>query len=227
MNPERGTRNAGSRPAPLILTCFAVRQEAAHFQPAASNPLLITGIGPRNAEHSLQSALTRQRPSLVLTCGFAGGLNPELQRGDIVFNATDAEWLTVPLQRLGARPAKFHCSERIAVTTAGKRHLRLRTGADVVEMESGIISLRCREQGIPAATIRVISDDAATDLPLDFNALAKTDGNISYSRLSLALLSSPATIPKLIRFQRELDACAKRLGRLLAELMRGSLQATP
>lgn len=227
MSVERGAQNSGPGHAPLILTCFAVRQEAGYFQPATSNPVLITGIGSRNAEQSLQSALARQRPALVLTCGFAGGLNPELHRGDIVFDATDAEWLTIPLQRLGARPAKFHCSDRIAVTADDKRQLRLQTGADVVEMESGIIRLRCHEQGIPAATLRVISDDAVTDLPIDFNALAKTDGNISYSRLSLVLLGSPATIPKLVRFQRELDACAKRLGSLLDELVRDSLQATP
>src|SRR5437879_1353068 len=124
----------------MTLVCFAVKEEAAPFKAAlASRPdiqVLLTGMGQRNAEKSLRSALPRTAavsetsrrnvpnardsqtpnaaavlplpkgegrgegeqtvhqpsipenitpplhhsttPSLVLTCGFAGGLNPEL-----------------------------------------------------------------------------------------------------------------------------------------------------
>ena len=77
--------------------------------PAAS--ILITGIGRRNAEKSVREFLAGHSggasvpasrsqdapasqarlvsslapPILVLTCGFAGGLNPDLKPGDVVF----------------------------------------------------------------------------------------------------------------------------------------------
>jgi adenosylhomocysteine nucleosidase len=202
-----------------VLVCFAVRDEAKHFHAPASTTTLVTGIGARNAAASLKSALERSLPRLVLTCGYAGGLDPQLPRGDVIFDASDASELAARLKQLGARPANFHCSGRIAVTMAEKQSLREQTRADAVEMESGIIRGMCRERGIAAATIRVISDDARTDLPLDFNRLAKPDGNISYARLALTLLRSPGHIPRLRAFQQELDVCSRRLGAVLEGLL--------
>ena len=148
--------------------------------PAAS--ILITGIGRRNAEKSarefLGSAPPRVRrltprqpqkqttgrrsqhaqgacaPELVLTCGFAGGLNPDLKLGDVVFeifssssrrelaqteigNQLEPTYVGCyeQLAAAGAKPAKFFCADRIATTVAEKKKLRMETGADAVEMK--------------------------------------------------------------------------------------------
>lgn len=211
MNSPRHTGDKG------IVICFAVRDEARHFSPADSSQtrVIVTGIGHKNARKSFLDAIAACRPALVLTCGYAGGLDPQLQRGDVVFDADAETGLEVPLARSGARPGLFHCVNRIAVTAAEKQALRQQTQADVVEMESGVIRALCRERSIAAATIRVVSDDAASDLPLDFNALAKPDGNISYARLAAALVRSPRRIGKLIRFQQELSECSRKLATTL------------
>src|SRR6266705_4249762 len=71
------------------LVCFALDVEAAPFRKLAHRipdvEILVTGIGRQNAETSLRRYLAKRLPKLVLTCGFAGGLNPELKSGDVVF----------------------------------------------------------------------------------------------------------------------------------------------
>lgn len=88
-----------------------------------------------------------------------------------------------------------------------------------MEMESSVIRNLCHEWKIPSATIRVISDTAHDDLPLDFNALMTSDERIHYGKLALAILSSPRKIPQLMAFQRQTMTAAKELGRVLNELL--------
>lgn len=220
MSAERGTRRAEQNPGRKIIVCFAVREEAKYFQPADANcHVIVSGIGKPNAERALLKSIEDQSPRLVLTCGYAGGLNPRFKHGDILFDA-DAECaLADAFANSGAMPGKFHCADRIIATTAEKRTLFQTTNADAVEMESGVIRELCRQRGIPSATVRIISDDAGQDLPMDFNKVAGADGNMNYLKLAGALLKSPGLVPKLMRFQRELDGCSRKLGDILVRLV--------
>jgi nucleoside phosphorylase len=232
--------------------------------------ILHTGIGRQNAEKSLREFLgsapapgaaigaspiairkandeasfaTREgacAPELVLTCGFAGGLNPELKLGDIIFEIPNRrdEFHESPIKSLtffsvwdswnsslrekliasGAKPAKIFCADRIATTVAEKKKLRAETGADAVEMESAAIHAVCRERGIPCATVRVISDTANEDLPLDFNALSKPDKNLDYGKLFLTIAKSPGKIGVLMQLQKKTKFAAEQLADVLAKI---------
>ena len=222
MSAERGARGGEQDRSRRILVCFAVREEAKHFQPSGSNcVVVVSGIGKVNAERALRKSIEGDSPGLVLTCGYAGGLNPQFKRGDVLFDADVGCKFADDLKRLGVKPGQFHCAERIITTIAEKQALWQTTGLDVVEMESGVIRELCRRRGIPSATIRVISDDAGQNLPMDFNQISGTDGNVSYLRLAGALVKSPGLVPKLMRFQRELDDCGRKLGEVLCELLTG------
>ena len=235
-----------------LLVCFALKEEAALFRkmaagtgaaaPAAS--ILITGIGRRNAEKSLREFLATHSPELVLTCGFAGGLNPDLKTGDVVFDLPDRRGefhepqteiesgargtrpsessspLREKLLAAGAKPAEFFCADRIATTVAEKKKLRAETGADAVEMESAAIHAVCRERGIPCATVRVISDTASEDLPLDFNALTKSDKNLDYGKLVWAIAGSPGKIGALLKLRKQTRFAAERLAQVLEKIIR-------
>jgi adenosylhomocysteine nucleosidase len=209
------------------LICFALKEEAAPFhRVAAGKPgvfTLIVGIGRQNAEKSVRSFLHAATPQLVLTCGFAGGLNPDLKLGEVVFEAAEPSTfnlqLSTRLLAAGARSAKFFCADRIATTVAEKKALRAETGADVVEMESAAIQAVCAERGIPCATVRVISDPADEDLPLDFNVLAKPDKSLDFGKLAWAIAKSPGKISALMSLQKKTSFAAQQLTAVLAKLV--------
>ncbi|HUA38964.1 MAG TPA: hypothetical protein VMA35_11285 [Candidatus Sulfopaludibacter sp.] len=246
------------------LICFALKEEAAPFRKIAAGKsgisILLTGIGRENAKKSVHEFLTGgasvpashsgddspdqgrlasalAAPGLVLTCGFAGGLNPDLKLGDVIFELPDrrhelpkspsdakirdsqSSSLRDSLAAAGATPAKFFCANRIATTIAEKKKLRDETGADAVEMESATLHAVCRERGIPCVTVRVISDTANEDLPLDFNALAKPDKNLDYGKLFLAIAKSPGKIGELMQLQKNTKFAAGRLAEVLAKVI--------
>lgn len=212
-------------PEPVaFLICFAVREEAAFAWPLrveVSADRLITGMGRRNASTQLHAALRRLSPERVLTCGFAGALNPQLKVGDVLFDEDYDAGMGKALLSAGAIPGRFYCSVRVAVTAAEKAQLWRSTGADAVEMESSVIRSLCRDRGIPSATLRVVSDAANEDLPLDFNALMTSDQKLSIPRLLGKLAMSPRAIPRVMDLQRNTRAAARRL----AEVLRASLGA--
>jgi adenosylhomocysteine nucleosidase len=214
------------------LICFALKEEAAPFRKIATRKtataqadlsILLTGIGRQNAQKSMREFLAANSPKLVLTCGFAGGLNPELKLGEVIFElagpAANDQKLAANLAAAGAKPAKIFCAERIATSIAEKKKLRAETGADAVEMESASIHAVCRERGIPCATVRVISDTAGEDLPLDFNTLSKPDKNLDFGKLFLAVAKSPGKIGALMELQKKTKLAAENLAEVLSKII--------
>ncbi len=95
------------------LICFALKEETVPFRKMATGKsgiaILITGVGRQNAERSVRKFLaggvsvpasrlvsSLAPPKFVLTCGFAGGLDPDLKLGDEVFEMPLAPSLTPP-----------------------------------------------------------------------------------------------------------------------------------
>lgn len=206
------------------LICFALKEEAAAFRKLVAGradiSILIVGIGRENAGRSIRNYLSSNTPARVFTCGFAGGLSPDLKIGDVAFElATSNQQPATALVAAGAKPAKFFCADRIATTVAEKNSLRRETGADAVEMESGAIHAVCTERGIPCVTVRVISDTAHEDLPLDFNALAKPDKSLDFGKLFFAIAKSPGKIGALMQLQKKTSFAAHQLALVLEKLI--------
>lgn len=211
---------------------FAVPEEARPFRrklatlgpnvPSASIDVLVTGMGAQNAERAFQSALRAgtPRPDWILTCGFAGGLNPQWRSGDLGYDADPEFPLARGLANDGRPRWQFHCAATVAITVAEKSGLRATTHADAVEMESGVLRKLARDHGIPSATLRVISDAADEPLPLDFNTLMTSAMTLSLPRLVGRLLGSPGKIPTLIRFGRQTQAAAEKLAAGLVDVLR-------
>lgn len=178
--------------------------------------VLVTGMGAANTKKEFTAELERSTPKLVLTCGFAGGLNPNCAPESVISDASADFPLTEKLVKAGAKAGSFHCAASVAVTAQEKSALFAETHCDAVEMESGVIRAICAEKGIPAATLRVISDAANEDLPLDFNKLMTPDMQMDFGKLAWTLMKSPGKIPQLMRFQKRVQSSAKKLAQVIA-----------
>ena len=202
-----------------ILVCFAVPEEAAPFRPLRPPhaDILVTGMGATNARQAFTTYLDHSPtpPSAVLTCGFAGGLHPDLPRSTVLHEVDPSFPDTPVLLAAGSRPARFHCATRVAITPAEKADLRRITQADAVEMESGVLRELCQKRGIPSATVRVISDAAGDTLPVDFNALMSADMRLDFRKLATHLILHPTAIPGLLRLRRHTLDAARQLTSVL------------
>lgn len=211
-----------SKPATAV--CFALAEEAGPFKKLCGEnvPVFLTGIGRENAERTTREFLASKTPGLLLTCGFAGGLVSELKVGDVIFEipsgGDDNSYAEVrsKLIAAGAKPAKFFCADRVAVTVAEKKKLRDDTGADVAEMESGAVQSICAGLGIRCVTVRVISDAADDDLPLDFNQFLKEDKSLDMGRLMMAVAKAPWKMGALMQLQQNTKLAAQKLAEVLA-----------
>jgi adenosylhomocysteine nucleosidase len=171
--------------------------------------LIANGPGPRLVERALN-----QRPDVdrILSIGFCGALDPALRIGDIVVSGEVPKGLGASFVQGGVVSV-----DRVAFTAREKRDLRAATGAAVVEMESAAVAQKAREWKVPFGCVRVVSDIAEEDLPLDFNRYRDADGRFERMRIARAALGSPFTVlPRLVRLDRNCRRAAERLGEFLA-----------
>ena len=180
--------------------------------------VVVSGMGQARALAAARAVLESSEAEWLLTCGFAGALRPDLRVGDLVHDADP--WFPLPLESpsLHSRPSRLACSTRVAVTRHDKARLHAETGADAVEMESGVIRDLCLARAMPSATLRVVSDEAHEDLPLDFNVLMTPDHDLHPGRMAWAIARAPWKIVSLLKFQRRVSWAARSLAAALASL---------
>jgi adenosylhomocysteine nucleosidase len=181
--------------------------------------IAVTGMGARNAEQAANTLMSMTTPVAVWTCGFAGGLSPQLRAGDVVYEVDGDFPFVAMLSGTGCTIGKFTMVARVAVSAAEKLRLRVETQADAVDMESAAIRAVARCRGFPSATVRVISDTVDEDLPLDFNTLATPGGGVDNLKLALAVARAPYRIPRLIRFGNQATMASNRLADFLANAL--------
>jgi len=150
----------------------------------------------------------------LISTGFCGALDPALRVGDIVLGAAAVSRSAGPAPACG----KVISLDRVASTAVEKSELRAKTGALAVDMEAAAVGRKAAEWGVPFYCIRVVSDTALEDMPLDFNLYRDAGGRFSRSRIALAALARPfRTVPGLLRLDRNCKFAAEALGEFLAD----------
>ncbi len=197
-----------------LFVIFAVKEESRPFQTLIGTRsdlrVVLTGIGQRNAERAIRKVLAEQSPELVLTCGFAGGLNPELAVGTVVFSVDEAL-----SSRLG-NEADLLARSQIPPPYVG--------GYDPAATLSSL-SPALRAAGARPARFQCVERVVTTATALDFNRLMDADQYLSYGKLTAALLKSPGKIGALLMLQKQTQAAAENLARVLVKIISNRTQA--
>jgi adenosylhomocysteine nucleosidase len=171
--------------------------------------LLANGPGQRLVTEALRE---RRNVDGLVSTGFCGALDPALRVGDIVVSGAAVR------SRVPFIHGEILSADRVAATAAEKRELRERTGAIAVEMEAAAVEAKAREWGVPYRCVKVVSDIAAEDMPLDFNLYRDAAGRFSRTRIALAAMMRPFTVmPGLLRLDRNCKVAAERLGEFFAD----------
>jgi len=193
--------------------------------------LIQTGVGPAAARTIAGKVLKAQPMSLVISTGFACALVPA-QVGDLIVGTavtsvhSEGTWtigddrvlcdgavragLLLVAQSAGmvARVGTVVSSGTVVWQAEEKRRLRRLTDATGLDMESAALAEMAREQGLPMAIVRTVSDLADEDLPLDFNLFLRPTG---WAKGMQALISSPSSVEGLNRLRKQSRVAAARL----------------
>jgi hopanoid-associated phosphorylase len=171
---------------------------------------------------------TRLKPSLVVSWGLCGGLDPRLRPGDLILGAevvsdrgavkTDEAVTASLAERLAVAGAGV-IVERLAaagapvMTAAAKAVLRRTTGAAGVDMESLIAGQYALRERVPFAILRAVADPAERDLPpLALKAMT-ADGGIRVQAIIGGLIRSPWQLAGLRALAADSGAAFRALKR--------------
>ena len=201
----------------------------------ASRSLTIfhTGVGRRMAERTLTDFLDHQPFRILISSGFAGGVDDQLSVGDLFLaeNVSDAGLLAAAQQTLaGMQPhvGKLFTSSGIVDSAAQRMKLARSRGADAIDMETDVIAQTCVERGIPMLSFRVISDTSREPFPAPPSVLFDIEQQKT-PILGLAgyLIRKPSSIGRLLRFSRQIARARENLADALTGLVRDDFFARP
>jgi adenosylhomocysteine nucleosidase len=184
----------------------------------------IGGTGRPAARRAVELLITGHRPRWIISAGFAGALNPALARNDLILpgEVIDAEGGRYrvdhpPALAAGIRhgTGRLLTLDEIVLYSGRKQELWTTYAADLVDMETSAVAAFCAERLVRCASIRVISDDAHSDLPREVKALLSRGGSYRLGAAMRAIWRRPSSLKDFWSlYERALEA-ADRLARCI------------
>jgi adenosylhomocysteine nucleosidase len=196
---------------------------------AAQHVLVQAGVGRIRAAAGARLLIRRFSPQGLVSFGFAGGLTPELARGSLIIGtevvcedgsgeravasrdlvkqfcaAADAE-------RLPMQQGRLVSSRHIVADPASKAHLRNKSGACAVDMETVGIAEAADQTGLPWVAVRAIVDRATDTLPPVCLTMLREDGYVATGRLLGMICRSPLVLRHIGRLAGDTARARRQL----------------
>jgi nucleoside phosphorylase len=161
----------------------------------------------------------------LISAGFAGALNDDLQIGDLLlaenFSTVDLRETRAALPRLQLHIANLLTVRALIHSREERNKLALTTRATAVDMETEFIARACATCGIPLLSFRVISDTPRNLFPAPANVLFDIERQQTRMlKLATYLLMHPSRVPGLVQFARWIARARKILASALTQVVR-------
>jgi adenosylhomocysteine nucleosidase len=185
----------------------------------------VSGPGRVAARRATEVLISGHRPRLIIAAGFAGALNPSFSRNDLILpdEIIDCEGGRHPVDlpdSLGATIRHFRgrllTVDHVVLSAAQKGELRDTYTADSVDMESSAVAAMCSEKLVRFLAIRVISDDAQTDLPREIASVIAHGGTYRVGAALRAVWQRPSSIKDFWSLYEHAIEAAARLGKFVS-----------
>jgi adenosylhomocysteine nucleosidase len=187
--------------------------------------VLHTGVGEKVCRQWLGKFLENQQFDLLISTGFAGALNDELQVGDLLvaknFSTVDLNERCLSLSRVQIHMADLLTAPALIDSSDERTEIGRTSGAAAVDMETEFIARACAAHGVPLLSLRVITDTPREAFPAPAHVLfdiAKQRTDLW--KLARFFLAHPNRIPRLAQFSRKIARARKILATALIAVLR-------
>ncbi len=190
--------------------------------------ILHTGVGEKICRQRVEKFLQDHQFDLLITTGFAGALNDELQPGDLLL-AKNFSTIDLNERGLSCSSLPIHVADLLTVSalidSSNERNKISRaSNAAAVDMETEFIARACATHGIPLLSLRVITDTPTQPFPAPPSVLF----DIQQQRTHIAVLTKfflahPRRIPSLVQFARKIARARKTLANALVSIVRSQV----
>lgn len=210
----------------MIAIAFALEFESAFFRAKHDARLrvaiwLLGAMGIRAAEQ-LDQRLAKNKPRLVISAGFAGGLQPDMRVGDLVIGRNYSDPKILSHLNLGARWKLGDVATESAIIERkeDKRRLGEATGALAGDLETAHFAKICAARDVPMLPVRCISDAFEDDMPVPAHVLLNPEtGRPEPLQLFRHLMANPSSVRGFNQLLKNAKTAQTQLAAGLDELL--------
>ena len=175
-----------------------------------------TGVGEKVCRQRMARFLQDRQLDCLISAGFAGALNDELDVGDLLlaqnFSTAELGRARSLLVNLPIHVANLLTVPSMIDSNEERNKIARATGAAAVDMETEFIAHACAEHGVPLLSLRAISDTPRQPFPAPANVLFNIERQrTSVMTLVLYLCKQPTRLPGLIRFASQIARARETL----------------
>jgi nucleoside phosphorylase len=188
-----------------------------------------TGVGEKRCRAQIEDFLRRQSFKYLISAGFAGALDQELEVGDLLLaeNFSSPELVApahLDFAGKGIFVGKLATVPGIVDSKSERDRWAAESGAAAVDMETEFIAAACAARRIPMLSLRAISDTPSKPFPAPPNVLFDLEKQkTNLSRLALYLVTHPGALGRLNAFRQRIALARQTLTSALEKILRVDL----
>jgi len=184
-----------------------------------------TGVGANVCRQRIGKFLVNQQFDFLISAGFAGSLNHDLQVNDILvaknFSTVDLKKTQSSLSNVSIKAANMLTVPALIDSSEERERIARESGASAVDMETEFIAQACATHGIPLLSLRVITDTPTQPFPAPPSVLFDIQQQRTHiAALAKFFLLNPSRLANLIRFASRIAGARTTLTNVLVEIVR-------